>query len=225
MSWVAAAIGGSALLGAGVSLYGASKASDAQAGASANALAFQQAQNDRIQANIQPFINAGGVALGRLGESYLNPGSVTANPDYMFGFNQGRTALENSAAARGGLISGNFARGITQFGQDYGTNYLTKYRAGLTDIARLGAGAATGGGAIGTQAAGQIGTSFGNIGAAEASGFVGGANAVTGSLGGGVNNYLLYNALNKSSFTPNAGASVSPYNAGWNGNGSVGSAF
>lgn len=108
--------------------------------------------------------------------------------------------MENSAAARGGLLSGNFARGITQFGQDYGTGYLQRYRSGLLDIAKMGAGAATGGGQLGVQSAGQVGNSFQGIGQANASGFVGGANAVTGSLSSGMNNYLFMNAMNRSSY-------------------------
>ena len=225
MSWVAVAIGGSALIGAGAGIYSANKASNAQSQAGQQALEYQKQADARNQANIQPFLNAGNEATARLGQSYADPGSFANTPDYQFGFGQGASALQNSAAARGGLLGGNFARGITQFGQDYANNYLTKYRSGLTDIARLGAGAATGGGALANQSAGQVGQSYGNIGQAQASGYVGGANALTGSLGSGAQNYMLYNALGKSSYGGGSGGSPSPYNPAWNGNGSVGSPY
>lgn len=225
MAWItAAAIGGSALVGAGVGLYSANKAADQQTQANQQALAVQQqtlAQNQQFfnqgQANIKPYLGAGQEALGRLGESYANPGSITSNPDYQFGVREGTNALQNSAAARGGLMGGNFARGITQFGQDYGTNYLSRYRSGLLDIGRMGAGAATGSGSLfgqqasnNTQGAGMIGSSYQGIGQAQASGTVGGFNALSGSLSSGANNYMLYNALNRSS-----------YNNGFTGGGSV----
>ena len=222
--WVAVAIGGSALVGAGVGIYSANKAADAQAKAGQQALAYQQQTDARNQANIQPFLTAGTEATAKLGASYADPGSFSNTPDYQFGFGQGASALQNSAAARGGLLGGNFARGITQFGQDYANNYLTKYRSGLTDIARLGAGAATGGGALANQSAGQVGSTLQGIGQSEASGYVGGANALTGSLGSGAQNYMLYNALNKSSYG-GSGGSPSPYSPSWNGNGTVGSPY
>jgi hypothetical protein len=209
MAWIAVAIGGSALIGAGAGLYGTNQAAGAQRDAANNALTFEQQTAARNQENIQPYLNFGKDALGKLGETYSNPGSVTSNPDYRFGVTQGMDTLQNSAAARGGLLGGNFLRSADQFGQDYGTNYLTNYRNGLRSNVQIGAGAATGGGALANQSAGQIGQSYGNIGAADASGIVGGTNALTGSLSNGVNNYLLYNALSKSSYGNGGGGGPS----------------
>ena len=42
-------------------------------------------------------------------------------PGYQFGLEQGRNALEGSAAARGGLYSGNALRELTRYGGDYAT--------------------------------------------------------------------------------------------------------
>ncbi len=205
MSWVAAAIGGSALLGAGTSLFAGSQ----QAGAAKDALNFQmsaQEQNQRnylaAQAKVQPFIDSGTNATKLIDQSYNDPASFTNTKDYQFGVNEGMSALQNSAAARGGALGGNFLRGAVQFGQDYGTNYLQRYRAGLQGTANTGASAAAGAaGAAGnfnnnnTAGAGQIGGSMNYLGGAEASGAVGATNAV----GGGIQNYLLMNALNSKS--------------------------
>jgi hypothetical protein len=75
-------------------------------------------------------------------QSYNDPASFTNTPDYQFGVKEGMNALQNSAAARGGAMGGNFLRGAVQFGNDYGTNYLQRYRAGLQGTANMGANAA-----------------------------------------------------------------------------------
>lgn len=205
MSWMAVAIGGSALVGAGAGIFSANKASQAQSQAAGNALAYQQQTDARNQASLSPFIGAGGQATNLLNKSYADPWSFKDTPDYQFGMNEGANALQNSAAAKGGLLGGNFARGITAFGQDYATNYLGRYRQGLQSTASMGAGAAAAGAGAGNQAANMIGQSFGGVGAANASGWVGGSNALTGSIGSGVQNYLFMNAMNKSSFGGNNG--------------------
>src|SRR5688572_21131044 len=100
MSWVAAAIGGSALIGAGASIY----ASGQQAEGAEQALAFQQQVYAQNQKNIKPYLTAGKTALGRMEASYADPGSFLNTPDYQFGVKEGMNALQNSAAARGGML-------------------------------------------------------------------------------------------------------------------------
>lgn len=233
MSWVAVAIGGSALIGAGASYYGSQKAAGAQEAAGQQSLAFQQqvfADQQRNQAEqrrvydeqrgfLRPYIDAGTGAVGKLGQLYGLGGQgsgdwqsfLQSSPEYKFALNEGTNALQNSAAAKGGLMSGNFARGITEFGQGLASNQINNYIKNLTGIGQMGAGSA---GALTGQSAnllgqgnqiqagmsGQIGGTMQGIGQAQASGYVGGANALTGSLGSGMQNYLLYNALNRSSY-------------------------
>lgn len=235
MSWVGIAIGGSALIGAGASIYGANKASQAQQEAGQQSLAFQQqvyADQQRNQAAqrqvydqqrgaLQPYIDAGAGASGKLSTLYGLGGNgqggdwasfLRSSPEYQFALGEGTNALQNSAAAKGGLLSGNFARGITEFGQGLASKQIGNYISNLQNIGQTGAGAA---GALTGQSAnligqgnqgqiaqaGQIGGTMQGIGQAQASGYVGGANALTGSIGSGVQNYLLMNALaNKSSY-------------------------
>lgn len=229
MSWMAAAIGGAAAVGAGTGYLGykgAQDASKAQAESAAQALAFQkqvygqQQQNyNQMQEGLSPYRQAGAGAMDRItglyglgggpafGQEAIN--QFKNSPDYAFAFNQGQDALQNSAAARGGLLSGNFARAATQYGQGYATNWLKNYTDRLMGVAGMGQNAVMGGGQIGTglgtALSGQIGSSFGNMGAANASGIVGGTNAMTGAVGSGVQNYLMLQALNKSSYHPNEG--------------------
>lgn len=237
MSWAAVAIGGSALIGAGASIYGANKASQAQQDAGTQALDFQKQvfadqqkqqtlnrQNyDEQRGWAQPYIQAGTGAVGKLSSLYGLGGNgqsgdwssfLRASPEYQFSLGEGTRALENSAAAKGGLLSGNFARGITEFGQGLASKQIGNYISNLQNIGTMGSGAI---GSLTNQStsligqgnqgaitqAGQIGGTIGGIGQAAASGYVGGANALTGSLGSGMQNYLLMNALtNKSSYTP-----------------------
>lgn len=52
----------------------------------------------------------------------VSPQDVMADPGYQFGLNQGRQAVQGSAAARGGLHSGRTLQALNQFGNDYGTS-------------------------------------------------------------------------------------------------------
>ena len=188
MSWVAVAIGGSALIGGGASLYASGKQTDA----ANKALQYQQGADARQQKNFAPYLGIGEQATGKLGEIMSGKmDSFFTSPDYQFRMNEGMRGLENSAAAKGGLLSGNFLRGAQQFGQGLASSEFSNYWNRNADMAKLGQNSAAGTGALGQQAAGQIGNTMMAQGAAQASGPVGAANALTG----GAQNYLFYNAL------------------------------
>lgn len=221
----------------------------------------QRSLLDQTSAGLAPYQAAGAGAMGLISDLYglgggaaFGEGSLArfrTSPDYAFAFDEGRRALENSAAARGGLLSGNFARGITQFGQNHATGFLDNYTKRLLGIADMGRSSVISQGQLGIpvgqlglgmgqlgvgmggvlssltgqvgNAYGNIGSAYGNIGSAQASGIVGGANAMTGGINSGVNNYLLYNALgNRGSYSPNVGLSSS-INPGVAGGGYLGS--
>ena len=59
-------------------------------------------------------------------------------PGYKFRMQEGQKALEQSAAAKGQLFSGQTGKALQQYGQDYGTNeydnYLARTRANLNDV-------------------------------------------------------------------------------------------
>ena len=208
-----AAILGSSLLGAGA----ARGAGSAQADAATRA-AELQLQQFREQALLQePFRQAGVRALPLLeAQRNMMPGAFTGkvdlgqDPGYAFRLSEGQKALDRSAAARGGLISGGALKAAQRFGQDLGSQeYQNAYNRALTgynaDVAREATGynrlAALAG--IGQTATGQIGTAgqnmASNVGnlmtsgaAANAAGQVGGINALTG----GLSTYLNYNQGN-----------------------------
>lgn len=228
MPWVAAAIGGSALLGA----YSADKAANAQADAATRAAEtqsaaaryaadLQQQQYNQNVARQQPFYEAGVNALPELvAASRYTPFSMEqfqADPGYAFRLSEGTKALDRSAAARGGLISGAATRAATRYGQDMASNEYTnafnRYQQeraarlnplqsltgmGQTTAAGLGAAGQTNATNIGNLGmAGANATAEGYMGAANAraSGYMGVSNALTSGLGTGINYYNQSNLL------------------------------
>jgi len=136
----AGSIGGAALQAhatgkaASAQVSAANYAATLQKQAADEALAFQKQMWGTEQANIAPWLKAGQGAIGQLSdlagnfqpwnEQFQAPTGVTEqnDPGYQFRLQQGQQALENSAAARGGLLSGGTARAIEQYGQDYASN-------------------------------------------------------------------------------------------------------
>jgi len=221
MSAVATAVVGSALVGA----YASDKASKTQSEAaerSANTVSaasryaadLQQKQYEENVQRQQPFYQAGVNALPELVQaSRYTPFSqeqFNADPGYAFRLSEGTKALERSAAARGGLISGGALKAATRFGQEMGsqeyTNAFNRYQAerqarlgplqsltgmGQTTAQQLGAAGAQNASAIGNYGMqGANATAEGYMGAANAraSGYIGTANALTSGLG----TYLSY---------------------------------
>jgi hypothetical protein len=240
--WVAAgAVLGSAVIGANA----AGNAADTQAAAAGDAaaaqlqgtresIAAQERAFNRQVALQEPFREAGMKGQNELMRLLGLSGDVNAkdygtlskqftgqdmykDPGYAFRLNEGIKALDRSAAARGGLLSGNQLRGVTQFGQDYATNeyqnafnrYQAERAARLNPLQSLAGQAQSTANTL-TNAAGNLGSSeaaalmaggnaaaAGLIGAgnARASGYMGTANAITGAIGQGVNYYTGQQAL------------------------------
>jgi hypothetical protein len=123
MSWWVA---GTALVGAVAGSQASSRAARRQEQAANNATAEQRRQFDLLYGDQAQFREAGQNAVRELaGLSGYDPApsafEVMQEPGYQFGLEQGRNALEGSAAARGGLYSGRALKELTQFGNDYGT--------------------------------------------------------------------------------------------------------
>jgi hypothetical protein len=126
-----------------------------------------------------------------------------ADPGYGFRMSEGMKAIERSAAARGGLLSGATLKGITRFGQDTASaEYLNAFNRYQTNRANqlnplqslMGAGQTSANTLSGAM--GQTGQGMSNAmlagGAARASGYTGMANAVTSGLSTGANLYMQY---------------------------------
>lgn len=214
------AVLGAGVLGAGASIYGANKAADAQSKAAEKAaqaqqaaLEFQKANYEKSRGDLSPFINNGQGASNMLASAYglngnapLNGGALAQfmnSPDYQFALKGGSEALDNSAAAKGGVLGGNQIRAQTEYGQGLATTNLQNYFAKLAGMS--GQGITAGGylGSIGTGAGNSVGATSNNLGnsymaqgTAEASGILG---TVKG-INSGLNSLSLYNQLSKSSY-------------------------
>lgn len=230
------AILGAGLLGAGASMYSANAASSAQKDAANKAAAIQQQamdyqkQNyDAASKNLSPFINTGTGANNLLASFYGINGSDPAlgqsalqrfqqSPDYQFALKGGTEALDNSAAARGGVLGGNQIRAQTEYGQGLASQNLQGYLGRLQGLS--GQGIQAGGylGQIGTGVGTQVGASANNVanstmaaGTAEASGILG----MTKGFNSGLDTLSLYNQMGKSSYS---GGGSPNYLASYNGN-------
>jgi hypothetical protein len=114
------------------------------------------------------------------------------DPGYAFRLAEGQKALERTAAARGGLISGGALRAAERYGQEMGSQeymnafnrYQTERAARLNPLQSLAGMSQTTAntlGATGERVATNIGQNYQNAANARASGYVGAANAVTGA--------------------------------------------
>jgi len=130
------------------------------------------------------------------------------DPGYAFRMSEGIKALDRTAAARGGLMSGAQLKGINQYGQDLASqeyqNAFNRYQTSRTNtlnpFASLAGVAQSSANTLGT-AAGQLGSQIGSniIGAgnAAAAGQVGAANAINQGIGQGINFYQGQQYLNR----------------------------
>jgi hypothetical protein len=157
MAMLAGALGGSAISGlfgmqAGKSQANAAKyAANLQYGLGQQQLAQNQAQFQTTQQNAAPWLQAGKQGLGSLSQLLSTPGQglltpwsqqfqpppqfqaptaaqAAQTPGYQFALQQGQNALQNSAAARGGLLSTGAAKTLDQYSQGlasqtYGDTY------------------------------------------------------------------------------------------------------
>jgi hypothetical protein len=142
----------------------------------------------------EPWRQAGMNALNR-----MQSGDVMGmmDPSYKFRLGEGMKALDRQAAARGGLISGGALKAAQRYGQDFASQEFGNAYNRLAGLAGVGQTAT---GAMG-NAAGAYGANAGNLmtgaAGARASGYVGGANALTSGLGQYMNYTQGQNLLNR----------------------------
>lgn len=206
--WTAAAIAGGAVIGGIASKQSAREQS--------KAIDRGTASQERIfnrQVELQePFRQVGVNALPELVEaSKYKPFTYEdfiVDPGYRFRLQEGLRALDRTAAARGGLLSGAQLRGVTRFGQELASqefgNAFNRYNIGfqnrLNPLQSLTGMGQTTTNTLANQA-GQHGQSLAQnaatMGNIRASGYMNAANALTGALGQGVNYYQNQQMLNR----------------------------
>ena len=228
----AAAIIGGSVLGGALSAAGSSKAASTAARAQEQVAQTSAAAQERMfqkQVELQePWRQAGINALAQIRGGFTGKVDLAQDPGYAFRLAEGQKALERSAAARGGLLSGATLRGTQRFGQELASQeYQNAYNRALTQYNTLanlaGIGQTTASGMA--SQAGQLGSNLGNLyygagtgaGQARASGYLGQANALAQMLGQGAMGYGLYKGgyFNPPPSPPPAvGASSVPFSVG-----------
>jgi hypothetical protein len=199
MPWTAAAIAGSAIIGA----VGSNMAAGTQAGGQQKAANTQLSMFNTINAQEQPFIQAGYGATSQL-NSMLAPGGQlnrsfspqdflnNLDPGYGFQLATGGQALRNADTPGVGALSGPALKDLMSFNQNMAaTGYQNAFNrfqtqnnaifSRLSGIAGLGQNAASNVGTSGTQLGTGIAQAQAGAAASTAGGIVGGTNAVGGS--------------------------------------------
>jgi hypothetical protein len=220
MSSIAAAVVGGAVVSGVIGAKASKKAANIQAASADRAADLQKEQFDK-QVELQaPFREAGLTAQNKLldymglsagaGGKYAKDFSMAdfqQDPGYAFRMSEGLKALDRTAAARGGMLSGAALRGATRYGQDMAsqeyTNAFNRYQTNRANQLNplqslMGAGQTAAGqvGLAGQNYANQAGNAYMNAGNARASGYVGSANAWSNALGGVANTYNQNQMLN-----------------------------
>jgi hypothetical protein len=145
---------------------------------------------------------------GKYATAEFTPEKFKTDPGYAFRMSEGMKALERSAAARGGLLSGATLRGTQRYGQDLASqeyqNAFNRYQAERTGTLNpyqaLAGVAQSSANTLGQQAGAYGNAMASNIigsGNAQASGYMGGANAIAGGVGQGINFYQNQQLLNR----------------------------
>jgi hypothetical protein len=206
--WVAGAVVGSAVIGG----MAAGDAASTQAASADRAADLQYKQYEQTRQDQMPWMEAGKTALNKLipltDYKNFSMSDFQADPGYSFRMSEGMKGLERSAAARGGLLSGSTLKGIQRFGQDLAsqeyTNAFNRYQTErvarlqpLQSLAGVGQTTAQQIGQSGMQTAQNVGDIQMSGAAARASGYVGGANALTGALNTGLNYYQNQQMMNR----------------------------
>lgn len=119
-----------------------------------------------------------------------------ATPSYEFRMNSGLDALNSSAAARGSLNSGATLKALEDYRNNLSASEYDSY------ISRLGSMASSGQAAAGNAAnasanyASGAGQAYGNMGNAQAAGYIGQANAWNTGIGNAIGTWNYQNQLN-----------------------------
>lgn len=215
MTWVAVAVAGGAVIGAGAGIYGANK----QAGAQEQAAHTQADMFNTINSQEQPFMQAGYGATSRLSQllgtggdqNAADYGSLTKSftpqdylanqdPGYAFQLQTGAQALRNSDTPGVGALSGAALKDLIGFNQNMAaTGYQNAFNrfqtqqgnvfSRLSQLANLGQNAASNTGQAGTSLGTGVAQAQAAAGGSQAAGIIGAGN----SLGNGAGSlaYLL----------------------------------
>ena len=198
---VAAAMVGAAAVGAAGSAYASkqsSKAAKAQANSADAASQIQWNMYDQTRKDLDPYKQAGATSLSQMmgqmtPDGYFNQTytgqDIYSDPSYQFRLQQGQNAIQSSAAAQGGLLSGATLKALQNYGQESASqeysNAYNRFNADQTNrynrLSNLVG--------IGQNAAAQVGNAGAQTAQAVANNTMQGANALAAGQVASANNW------------------------------------
>lgn len=206
---VAGAIGGAL-----ISSNAAGNAADAQAGAAGAASQLQYDEYQQTRKDQAPWREAGSQALTQLQNQLpdmtrnFTSADFQQDPGYQFQLQQGQSAIQRSAAARGLMSSTGTMKSLNDYSQgvanqdyqqarnNFVQNQQQRYNS-LASIAGVGQQAVNQTSAAGMNYANNAGQNMIGAGNAAAAGMVGQANAYSGAIGQGMNTWMNNNAMDR----------------------------
>lgn len=174
MSFIGKAIG--SITGANQQAKAAKNAAAQQSAAAEKASQIQKDMFEQVRGDLNPYRTAGSNALsqmmgkmapnGYFNQTYTGQ-DIYDDPSYQFRLNQGTNAIQGSAAAQGGLLSGATLKALQGYGQDMASqeyqNGYNRFNADqtnqynrLSNLIGIGQNAAAQTGNAGTQTAQAI---------------------------------------------------------------------
>lgn len=214
----AAAIGAAgAVAGGAMAARGAKKAAQTQAASADRASAIQQANFEQTRKDLMPYKQAGDTSLNQLmgqmtPDGYFNQTytgqDIYSDPSYQFRLQQGQDAIQSSAAAKGGLLTGATLKALQNYGQESASqeysNAYNRFNADqtnrynrLSNLVGIGQNAAAQVGNAGAQTAQAIANNTMAGANSIAAGQVGSANAWSGAANNLGSMAAAYGIMNK----------------------------
>ena len=198
---VAAAVVGAATVGAAGSAYAskqAGKAAKTQAASADRASQIQQENFEQTRKDLMPYKQAGDTSLSQLmgqmtPDGYFNQTytgqDIYSDPSYQFRLQQGQDAIQSSAAAKGGLLTGATLKALQNYGQESASqeysNAYNRFNADQTNrynrLSNLVG--------IGQNAAAQVGNAGAQTAQAVANNTMAGANSIAAGQVASANNW------------------------------------
>lgn len=194
--WVAGATVVGTVGGAAISANASKKAAKAQAGAADAANQIQWDMYDQNRKDLDPYKQAGMTSLSQMmdqmgANGYFNQTytgqDIYSDPSYQFRLQQGQDAIQSSAAAKGGLLSGPTLKALQNYSQDYASqeygNAYNRFNADQTNRYNRLSNII----GIGQNAAAQVGNAGAQTAQAVANNTMAGANSIAAGQVGSAN--------------------------------------
>jgi hypothetical protein len=154
--------------------------------------------NESLSRNLAEYKAQNPTAAGASGAAGSPNMSVFfESPDYQFNLAEGQKAIDRSLAARGRTLSGAGVKEGIRYASGMASNEYGNFYNRLANLAGIGQAATNSTAAAGANAANNISQNHLFSAQARANGYMNTGQAVNNGVQGGLQNYMLYQYLNK----------------------------